>query len=505
MRHGTGVRRAAVAVGLAAVLMSTGLTPLAASGTTDTARPEAPTGIQIVQVSPNSFTVVAHRSAHAQYYRLYASTVRSDLFTANIERARHSGLTEVPRLTLSGLKYVAAPYFYRLVAINGSRMKFSPNIGEVGLQPARPSGLTVTANHVRSFLSWTAASATGYQVQRATNAAMTSHVRTETVYGNTPQYTPFGLRNGRTYYFRIRALNLFTPSPWSTAEPMTTHVDTFDVRVMTYNVLEATNDGRTEGGSVVAPWSTRKVAIAQTIEAAHPDVIGVQEAASFVGHNRKRQIDSLKNELSGYGLANTELRPGEPGWHRTGDYILFRKATFSRVGDGGHWALGNRRWAAWQVLRNRATGAQLLFVNAHLLVSPGGAADAARQRETERLIAKAHGKAIRRGIPVVYVGDFNSDEFRRHVYNAPAMVMRDNGIADAYQAAGERVRGDYNTANGYQRRPPRDGAHIDYVFAPPGVGVRRWTLEMRLSHGRFVGTIPSDHNALVADLSIPYS
>jgi endonuclease/exonuclease/phosphatase family metal-dependent hydrolase len=283
---------------------------------------------------------------------------------------------------------------------------------------------------------------------------------------------------------------------------MTPHVSSYHVRVMTYNVLEATNDGRSEGGTHVAPWSARKVAIAQTIENARPDVVGVQEAASFVGH-RKRQIDSLKNQLSGYGLAHTELRPGTPGWHRTGDYILYNKSTMKRVGNGGHWALGNSRWAAWQVLKDKASGGHFLFVNAHLLVSPGGAADHKRQQETERLVAKARAKASRKGIPVVYVGDFNSDQFRHHVYNAPAMVMHANGIADAYQAAQKRVRGQYNTANGYNRRPPHDGAHIDYVFAPAGVGVRTWRLEMRLAHGQFVGTIPSDHNALVSDLSIP--
>jgi endonuclease/exonuclease/phosphatase family metal-dependent hydrolase len=287
---------------------------------------------------------------------------------------------------------------------------------------------------------------------------------------------------------------------------LTTRVSTFDVRVMTYNVLEADTAGRHEGDGVVQPWSVREPAVVRTITTAHPDVIGIQEAAAFVGSGQERQIDSLHHALPGYGLAFTEALPGTPGWHRTGNYILFNQSTFAKVGDGGHWALGDMRWAAWQVLKNKATGAKFLFVNAHLLPTSGGAADTKRRHETQALLSDARSQAASAGgVPIVYVGDFNSDQYRKHRVNAPLLVMQNSLIADAYQAAQKHVRAQWNTANGYRRRPPHDGAHIDAVFAPAGVGVRSWELQLRLSHGKFVGVIPSDHNALVSDLTIPYS
>lgn len=503
MRHRVSARLAAVTIGLSA-----GLVPVAASTSwSATPRPDAPVGLRVVLATPSSFTITSKPAAHAQKYKLYASTLRSNLFTGNIRNALHSAWRSTPRLTISGLQFTMAPYYYRMEAMNGQRTKFSAAIGEVGLKPPTPTGLTATANQQRSDLTWNAStSATGYQIERASNPAMTSNVKIAKVLGNNPQYTPLNLHDGSTYYFRIRAMNVSTPSSWSSTVPLTSHVNTFDVRVMTFNILEASNAGVREGDGPLKPWSVRKPAVVRTINTAHPDVIGVQEAASFVGSGQERQVDSLHAALPGYGLAFTEVLPGTPGWHRTGNYILFNKTTFGRVGDGGHWSLGDSRWAAWQVLRNNATGAKFLFVDAHLLPTSGRAGDVKRRQETQTLLSSARSEAASAGgLPIAYVGDFNSDQYRHHVFNAPSIVMQNADIADAYQAAQKRVRGAYNTANGNLRRPPRNAAHIDAVFAPPGVGVRTWELQLRLSHGKFVGVIPSDHNALVSDLTIPYS
>jgi endonuclease/exonuclease/phosphatase family metal-dependent hydrolase len=102
------------------------------------------------------------------------------------------------------------------------------------------------------------------------------------------------------------------------------------------------------------------------------------------------------------------------------------------------------------------------------------------------------------------MGDFNSDPFDHHAFNAPSMVMKSHNIADAYNVAQHRKFAHYNTANHYMRRPPHVGARIDYVFAPPGVGVNSWKLVMRMHHHDFMGTIPSDHNPVVTNLSYPY-
>jgi endonuclease/exonuclease/phosphatase family metal-dependent hydrolase len=384
-------------------------------------------------------------------------------------------------------------------AVSGTAASAHPQASSL---PTAPSALHVLGSRAKTVISWSASTATGFEIQQSTDPSMTDP-KTYTVRGQETQFTPYGLQPGRTYYFRVRALNSSTPSAYSPTTSAEAQSSTTGVKVMTYNIKEARYDGTMEGGNRVAPWSTaRKPAAVRLIQRASPDVIGIQEGADYIGH--VRQVDTLRAALGGaYGLARTEIPPSQPGTRRTGVYILFKKATFKAVGRGGHWSLGGKRSAAHQVLRSRATGAEFIFVSTHLWHSGGEAGDMQRKAETARLVQLGHAAAARRGIPIVYAGDFNSDPFKKHTFNAPAEVMSQHHISDAFNIAQARDNASYNTANGYRTRPPRDGARIDYVYAPQGVAVESWKMIMRLQNGKFVGTIPSDHNPVVVNLTVP--
>ncbi|HTR68730.1 MAG TPA: endonuclease/exonuclease/phosphatase family protein [Mycobacteriales bacterium] len=496
-------------VALTGVLAATALAlPAAAHPASDKAhRVAVPHGIRLVNVSPSSFQVESAPTENAKRYRVFASTKRSNLFTANVSRAQASALFSHPQVRIAGLHYTTRPYYYRLEAVNGSRHRFSRDIYELGLQPPSPTGLTVrTSAAGGTYLTWDSSSATGFLVTVARNPAMTQGRVNYRLTSNTHQFSPPHLVAGRTYYFRVRALNDATRSADAASANGTAGSKEQRVRVMTYNVLEAFDDGRLEGSGRVAPWSKRKVRAAALIRKAHPDVVAVQEAASWVkGVRGPRQIDSLRAQLHGvYALAHTEIPPSQPHYLRTGVYILYRKSQYRAVGHGGHWGLGNRRWAAYQILADRATGAKFLFVDPHLLVGPGRANDVKRKHETQRLVSRAKAKAKRAGVPLVYAGDFNSDQTAKHPLNAPEMVMSTHNVVNTFAAAPVRTNAEYNSANGYERRPPRFGDHIDYVFAAPSVSVLAWHLLLDLHHGEFSGVIPSDHNPLVVDLQYPY-
>jgi len=278
------------------------------------------------------------------------------------------------------------------------------------------------------------------------------------------------------------------------------------VRVMTYNILELSADGRHEGSGTVAPWSERKPAAVALIKAANPDVVAIQEGSDWVGRPRgARQIDSLRAALGGvYALSHTEISPSQPHFFRTGVYILYKKAEYKPYGRAWHWGIGNQHWAAYQLLENRQTGARFLFVSTHLLVGDGAADDRIRERETKTLLGEAGAFAAAHHVPVVYGGDFNSDHNARHAFNGPAIAMREANDTDTFNAAKTRSLGRYNSANQYMRRPPEFGDHIDYVFTSPDVTVQSWRMVMRLHHGHLVGVIPSDHNPVVANLQFPY-
>lgn len=80
----------------------------------------------------------------------------------------------------------------------------------------------------------------------------------------------------------------------------------------------------------------------------------------------------------------------------------FHPPTHRAVGQGGHWAIGHSRWAAYQILQNRSSGARFLFVTPHLSVGAGTSNDARRQAETTNLLRLAHARAAAAGVPVIY-------------------------------------------------------------------------------------------------------
>ena len=53
----------------------------------------------------------------------------------------------------------------------------------------------------------------------------------------------------------------------------------------------------------------------------------------------------------------------------TGNYIVYRNTAWAAVGDGGHFDLtqpASGYNAAWQVLRHRTSGAEVLVVTTHM-------------------------------------------------------------------------------------------------------------------------------------------
>jgi endonuclease/exonuclease/phosphatase family metal-dependent hydrolase len=316
------------------------------------------------------------------------------------------------------------------------------------------------------------------------------------------QFTPSGLNVGTTYNFRVRNMNVGTPSVWSSTvqAPATSRMQ--DLRIGQFNVHK-------EGSSLngVPPWKDRRQAVAESVRDGGASVLGIEEAAGFVdGKCSDRQVDDLAKLLgNNWVVAHTDPIPcKEPDWQRTGVYIMYDSNKYRAVGAAGHWKLSEKIskpwWAAYQELENKATGARFLMVSTHLVVGNKSSLDKERQAETKNMLA--HVATLNLGLPVVYAGDFNSHDGRS--YDGPGIAMRDANVADAWYVAQHRVRANYNSANNYQRRPPHTGDSLDHILGSPGVVLLNWKLVMKLKSGAYVGVIPSDHNQLVSDISYPY-
>jgi hypothetical protein len=179
------------------------------------------------------------------------------------------------------------------------------------------------------------------------------------------------------------------------------------------------------------------------------------------------------------------------------------------VGQGGHWdtghaSLGPQHWAAYQKFRVAGSGAQFVFVAFHLVQknTDPAADDRARQEQATSMIQQAHSAFP--NLPIVYGGDTNSALEPKHVIDSARVAGRAFDIDDSLDAAQSRHHSKYNSANGYNAKPPAFSDDIDAILTEPGVGVRSWNELLNLSHGKFVLPIPSDHNPIVVGVTIPY-
>jgi endonuclease/exonuclease/phosphatase family metal-dependent hydrolase len=411
-------------------------------------------------------------------------------------------------VTVHNLTYTTRAYYYRVEARNGGNRSFSAGIYSLGLKPALPTSLHLTSGSGGTYLTWASGAVTGYTVQQATDAAMSTDVRGYSIRGNTHQFTPDGLVLNQVYYFRIRAVNHNSVSSYTATLNGVTLTREQGVRVMTYNILGLGEDGAKLSGGTVAPWSQRRLAAAALIESVHPDVIGVQEAYEWVGSTPGvRQVDSLCSAINALGehyvVARTEIPYPQSGWSRHGNYILYNAAQYRAVGTPGYWNIGSIRTAPYQELQNISTGATFLFVTTHLIQSGGLTNDTERENETKAMISAATAQAARDGVPVVYSGDLNSNPEQTTV-DGPGVAMASNRVVDARLRAQYRVNEKYDSYNNYSRTPYPYSLFLDYVFVPPGVSSSSWGEAMKMSGGLMAGTIPSDHNPVYAWVRFPY-
>lgn len=502
-RHQLKASRSAVAL-IASVAIGASLTAVPASASS---YPSYPTAVRVLSASPSSFTVTASRSANATGYRLFASTTKTQVYVANIAQAKRSAVSTTPTVSLRSLPYSTSTWYYRFGAVNSRGIRYSP-ILSTNLQPASPTGLTFRSSAGGTTLTWRSGAASSFRVAQSTDVNMQANRVNYNISSQARQFTPYGLQRGKRYYFRIAALNGRIGSHYSagTASGVAGAREQ-SARVLTYNVQEANLAGVRVGDQKVAAWSQRRAGVAHFIRAAGADLVGVQEAAAWVGsvqgYGGKRQIDDLTGMLSStYALARTEVPPTQHGYRRTGNYILYNKAKYTTSGAGGFWFIGVTT-AAYQVVKNRSTGARLLFVSAHLSPGHGTAGDNTRLAESRSLIRQATALASAQHVPVVYTGDFNSYKGAAHPLDGPGRAFDAVHATDALQVAQSRVNAQYNSANQNVHKPLAAGLSIDHVFAPAGVALRSWHQWLELKNGAYAGTFPSDHNAISVDVTFP--
>jgi len=328
-----------------------------------------------------------------------------------------------------------------------------------------------------------------------------------------PKGTFAKLTKDTTYYLSVRGVSDGGDpmTDWSAPTEVKTPEDV-PLVVSSFNIKCASCRQGKE-----ASWAKRKPAVVETILSQKPDVIGLQEASQ--GRLPGRRVAQYQDLVNGLGAPyavtiNHDIGGGAGVDNRivyNTNTIEVVKTGVTPLPKGGK----TRRYLAWAVLRHKLTGRVFVFGDTHL--EPGKSKKAVRVRQTSTVLSTMK-KLAPEGTPAIVVGDFNMFKWMSGGYK-PYEMMQNAGFLDplgnAYRSHSaapsafveNRVRTNYSTYNDYKRNAPRfsydNGTQLDFIFVTK-MRVSEWETVVKVdSSGRFIGTIPSDHNMVRATVWLP--
>ena len=262
--------------------------------------------------------------------------------------------------------------------------------------------------------------------------------------------------------------------------------------VMTFNIRYGTAD---DGENA---WPLRRHTVAEAVRRADPDLLGVQEALKF-------QLDYLAEQLPEWEQVGVGRDDGEA----KGEFsaVLYRRSRFDLLDHGTWWLSetpdvpGSKSWdaalpriATWTVLRDRASGRELLFACTHF----DHRGQTARRNSARLLRERLPGLMGDR--PLVLVGDFNAapggDVHRALLgLDEPQTIDSASPFLDANEVVGtDRATGTFCAFVGRT-----SGPRIDWIVLSPDWRPTAARVLVEPIDGRW----PSDHSPVVANLDWP--
>lgn len=323
-----------------------------------------------------------------------------------------------------------------------------------------------------------------------------------------------GLDAGTTYYLRIRVLSrageglsdysapVRVATPASLSSPRLT--------IVSYNILKT-------GSS--PSWASRRAAVVAGIKAADPELVALQEAlptkvTAANGTKVAQYTDVLQLLGSRYAYVTTA--------YSSGTHLAYDKTRLSVLGAGSKKLkkLGSSpRYAVWAILEDKVSHKRMFVVDTHLEPTKSSSASKAasvRAKQAKQILSLAKSENPS-NYPVVVAGDMNSSRATKPSNSAYAAFIS-GGLVDPHGNANATyvptvppaehvIDAAYNSYNGLQRRARRTiwtlGTSVDYILFSPGIRVGETRTVVDLDqNGQFVGTIPSDHNMLVASFHL---
>jgi endonuclease/exonuclease/phosphatase family metal-dependent hydrolase len=283
-------------------------------------------------------------------------------------------------------------------------------------------------------------------------------------------------------------------------------------------VAQIFNPGDPPGVVQQTDFATRAAGLADEIEAAQPDLIGLQEAAQWRTDDTVAadHLDLLEAELAGRGLRYRRVAagvngdvalPSAAGFNvglRDREAILVRddpEVTTANVQIApfvntlpietpqGTFALAR----GWMSVDATVRGTELRLISTHLEVSRPAAAAAAQLAQAGELLAGPADTTL----PVVILGDFNSRP------DAPTYAaLRAAGFDDAWTRANPDDAAGFTCCHRERLDDPADTlrARIDLILTRGAIAATEAFLVGHRPADVRSGLWPSDHAGVVATL-----
>jgi endonuclease/exonuclease/phosphatase family metal-dependent hydrolase len=317
-----------------------------------------------------------------------------------------------------------------------------------------------------------------------------------------------GLSAGTRYYVRSRVVDADGKalSEYSQAVAASTPESSNSpgLSFVSYNIRKPTG---------TPTWEQRRDLVAAAIKKQAPDVAALQEATPTATDGVKQYDDILARLGSPYELVTRTGSSGTKLAINTDRMSVVNTdvAKLTTLGDA-------QRYAVWALLEDKKTDKRVFVVDTHL--NPGdytATYNDIRTRQAKEVLDVI--ETNNPGVPVVLLGDMNSSRASKPD-NGPYLAYQAGGLVDplgsrsgsweaGQGATAEHVLdAEYNTFNGFESQARRTsypvGTSSDYVWTTPEVRVAMWRTVVSLdTDGRFVGTIPSDHNMVSTRIHLP--
>ena len=333
---------------------------------------------------------------------------------------------------------------------------------------------------------------------------------TEQVTGLTTAFDK--LEEKTKYYLSARAVNADGDpvTAWSPPVAFKTP-ESMPLRVGSYNIRNGTI--KAGGGN----WTKRRHAVADTVAGQRVAVLGLQEATWNIGGYPSGQYADLAHLLGKSWKSTTYVGNAGPEGTRIlydSDEVTMLRQGYQKLA-GSH-ANGNWRYVSWAEFRQLSTGKRFFFANTHFLQKQNKNDYNSRVSGAQQLVRIVERYNTEK-LPTIIVGDINSHKFR-NPQNAPYNIITDAGYIDPLDnvddwrggprgIAEKRINANMFTINLFHRKAMKGnyatGVMVDQIFVTP-MRVSEWETVVNVdSSGRFIGTIPSDHNMIRATVYLP--